>query len=152
MQYSRREYWNLKLMKTLAVFLFFISNSYGNRAMQEAMQGKVNSDIFKNNSYGCKVVVGKKSSQMTASFKRGEFQVKYLGKKDKLSVLWTGKYQLKQVGHVSFITDEFRVVDPYGHRFKEQSEIVFKVKGNSALFEMKSGSMSYACKRRSLGL
>ena len=81
--------------------------------MQESMQGKVNSDIFNNNSYQCKVQTNNKISIMNLSFTKGDFKVSHLGDKKIVEIIWYGEYKLPKVGQVLFRTKEFRMTDQY---------------------------------------
>lgn len=115
--------------------------------MQESMQGKVNSDIFNNNSYQCKVLTNNKSSIMSASFSKGHFKVSHLGDKKIVEVIWYGEYKFLKVGQVIFRTKEFRMTDQYGVKKKHDGDILFNVKGNASQFELKSPKFKYSCKR-----
>lgn len=134
-------------MKIFFLSLFYISSAYSNRAMQEAMQGKVNSDIFNNNSYQCKVVTNTQSSMMNLAFKRGHFRLSHLSKKKKIVTLWFGEYKLLKVGQVLFKTKEFTMKDSYGVIRKKDGEVLFNVSGNASLFKLKSDDVKYICTR-----
>ncbi len=115
--------------------------------MQESMQGRVNKDIFNNNSYHCKVQTSKRTSKMTLSFQRGNFKFSHLGKDKKVETFWYGSYKLVKAGVVLFRTKEFRMTDDYGDQIKKDGELVFKVKGNASLFHLSHEDVKYSCAR-----
>lgn len=134
-------------MKALLLISFFSTELWANKAMQEAMQGIVNSNIFSNNIYNCKVVTPSKTSMMKLSFTKKSFVVSFIGKKENFDIVWTGNYQLEQKGLVRFITEKFKLRDKYGVRSKDDKDVLFNVKGNSSLFNLTAQNINYSCKR-----
>ncbi|MFT6069239.1 MAG: hypothetical protein ACJAT2_000284 [Bacteriovoracaceae bacterium] len=133
--------------KVTTFLLLFAPTAKANKAMQEAMQGKVHKDIFKNNSYLCNVKTNKKSSKMSLAFKGANFKFSHLEKEKKIQSLWYGSYQLLKTGDVLFKTKEFRMKGPFKEQVKREGEVLFEVEGNASLFKLRNKEVIYSCAR-----